>query len=920
MGNPATGWRLELVPLPGTRLHGLAEAALWQLDGRSRTPWLPDPEEPPAVTPVGVALARAVDSTLLAVANAVRGGQGPRGSVSLVPQTILALAEGSSITGNSHVWWIRTISGRLVRNQGEDTSTGTEPTLLAGRDWFVAASPATIEALSTESLLAAGELWPAVDRHCAGLLPLVERRVEARTAEFVRSLQERKRVNAAVVAQAARRVQGAVGVPTTRPADGPVSEFALYRHAAAMVRLVTQGSGTPVVEPTDHRRPPSAEADAIRAVAHSSALHMRDVQLPDEWWRRDLGPLIGWRPAEGDDPPTAAVLLFRRGRYRQVDPDTHATRTVDRAAAREFDSTATQVQTPLPDGTPPLRALWLGMSGGGPDTRGLLLAGVLAATVGLAAPVLTGVMLGNVTAQDSVLGLPSFAVLLIGAAVASAVAATIQNLRLLRLEGLVEQGVQFRLWDRLIRLPVRFFRASTTGELANAVLGVSFIREALAGILPQFISAALTIVADLMLVFVVNQTLGLLATVMIVVFLVLVAVLGRQVLRRQRKALPEEHRAVALANQMLGGITKIKLAGAEERAYSRWVEMNAVVRRKLNRVRHAQGLLTAIGSALPLAGQLVLFAMLAGPFAGRIGVGQFLAVNAAFLLLLGSLPVLVAGGVEILGAIPRLAVLRPALAAAPERRPEKIDPGDLRGDITLVDVTFGYQPDDPPVLDGVSFHVRPGEFVAIVGPSGCGKSTLLRLLLGFEQPRSGTVLYDDQDLGELDVQAVRRQCGVVLQDGQLFAGSLRENICGGGNYHLDQVWEAARMAGLDNDIDSFPMGMSTMVPLGGGTLSVGQRQRVLIARALIDGPRIVFFDEATSALDNQTQEIVTSSTRRLAATRLVIAHRLSTVVHADRIVVLEGGRIVQEGTYDELMGEPEGLFYRLASRQLVSGS
>ncbi|MGH3247551.1 MAG: ATP-binding cassette domain-containing protein, partial [Trebonia sp.] len=275
-------------------------------------------------------------------------------------------------------------------------------------------------------------------------------------------------------------------------------------------------------------------------------------------------------------------------------------------------------------------------------------------------------------------------------------------------------------------------------------------------------------------------------------------------------------------------------------------------------------------------------------------------------------------GVEIFAAAPRLSVLAPVITARPERRADLADPGDLRGEISLVGVSFAYQPDAPLVLENLSLHVNPGEFVAVVGPSGCGKSTLLRLLLGFERPTMGAVLYDGQDLADLDPQAVRRQCGVVLQDGSLFPGSIRENICGAGNFSLEQVWAAARLAGIADDIKKLPMKMETLLPPGGGTLSGGQRQRILIARALIHRPRILLFDEATSALDNRTQDIVTASTRTLAATRLVIAHRLSTIVDADRVIVLDQGAVAQQGTFAELMSQREGLFYRLAARQLAT--
>jgi ABC-type bacteriocin/lantibiotic exporter with double-glycine peptidase domain len=323
-----------------------------------------------------------------------------------------------------------------------------------------------------------------------------------------------------------------------------------------------------------------------------------------------------------------------------------------------------------------------------------------------------------------------------------------------------------------------------------------------------------------------------------------------------------------------------------------------------------------VATVLPIAGQLLLFTILAGPLAGTLAPEDFFALNVAFLMLVGALLVIVSGSVELLAALPRLAELRLVLDGRPERTPDRMDPGDLRGEITLQEVGFGYGPDAPKVIDDVTLRVPAGAFVAIVGPSGCGKSTLLRLLLGFETPSQGSVYYDNQDLAELDLQAVRRQCGVVLQDGRLFAGTLRDNVCGAAAYSLERVLEAARLAGLDEDIAHLPMGVATMVPHGGGTLSVGQRQRVLIARALIHRPRMLFFDEATSALDNRTQETVSASLQNLAATRVVIAHRLSTVVNADQIYVVSNGRIVENGTYRDLM-QTRGLFANLARRQIA---
>jgi ABC-type bacteriocin/lantibiotic exporter with double-glycine peptidase domain len=232
------------------------------------------------------------------------------------------------------------------------------------------------------------------------------------------------------------------------------------------------------------------------------------------------------------------------------------------------------------------------------------------------------------------------------------------------------------------------------------------------------------------------------------------------------------------------------------------------------------------------------------------------------------------------------------------------------------DLSYRYSDDGPLVLDGVGFRIRPGEFVAVVGASGCGKSTLLRLLIGFDKPLSGSVRYDGQDLAALDQAAVRRQCGVVLQNAQPFSGSILDCICGTEPFPLEDVWAAAAMAGLAEDIKAMPMGMHTMLSDGGGTISGGQRQRLMIAQALIRRPRVLFFDEATSALDNEAQRVVIESTRALNATRVVIAHRLSTIMDADRVIAMADGRIVQQGTPAELLADTGGLFHELVRRQL----
>jgi ABC-type bacteriocin/lantibiotic exporter with double-glycine peptidase domain len=390
---------------------------------------------------------------------------------------------------------------------------------------------------------------------------------------------------------------------------------------------------------------------------------------------------------------------------------------------------------------------------------------------------------------------------------------------------------------------------------------------------------------------------------------------GRRQFRHQVRIYEASEQINSRTYQIISGVAKVSTAAAESRAFAHWAEIFAAGRRHTFAARTGQNRLTAFNSAFTLLAAAAAF-FVVGRVADGISQATFLVFNVALFQILASLLQVSSTAMLTMQVIPSLRALTPILQAVPEVASSQTDPGQLLGNIRIDGVTFAYSDAGLPAVEDATFSVSAGEFVAIVGPSGCGKSTLLRLLLAFETPDAGSVVYDGQNLADLDPVAVRRQCGVVLQDATLFAGDILSNIIGSGLYTYEDAWEALKMCGMDADVGQMPMGMYTMLSDGGGTLSGGQRQRLLIARAMVARPRILFLDEATSALDNRSQEIVTESMRLLNATRVVIAHRLSTIRGADRIVVLDGGRVVQEGTYDELL-EVEGMFRTLALRQLL---
>jgi ATP-binding cassette subfamily C protein len=369
--------------------------------------------------------------------------------------------------------------------------------------------------------------------------------------------------------------------------------------------------------------------------------------------------------------------------------------------------------------------------------------------------------------------------------------------------------------------------------------------------------------------------------------------------------------------QLLTGVGKLRVSAATSRALAIWSKQFATQKQFFVSSQVAGNGLGAFETAFPTIATLIIYAYASYSSSGLLtDIGTFFAFFSAFGQSMGSVGSWAAGVSEALIAIPPLQRLRPLIASPTEIPDDRQPPGELSGSVELARVSFRYLANGPLVLDNVSLKITPGEYVAVVGPSGSGKSSLFRLLLGFERAESGAVFYDGRSIETLDASALRRQLGVVLQNAKLANGNLYENICGGIRLPLDQAWEAARLAGIDDDIKAMPMGMLTQVAEGVSTLSGGQRQRIMIARAIARRPRILLFDEATSSLDNQSQAIVSDALENLNVTRIVIAHRLSTVQRADRIIVLVDGKIVETGTFAEL-NAASGMFASFARRQML---
>ncbi|WP_432009872.1 NHLP bacteriocin export ABC transporter permease/ATPase subunit [Streptomyces cucumeris] len=768
---------------------------------------------------------------------------------------------------------------------------------------------AEYSAQAAGDLLVDGALWQRMVNQQYRLGTAVDRWIEALERTHADRTAAGIRAGEAVRSRADQALIAAIGSPrqAARAAED-TSDDTVH----AVCRTVAGAAGITLADPPRGATADDDRTSPVERIAVASRIRTRAVRLEGAWWREDAGPLVGYRALSG----APVALLWRRGRYEAVNPASGLRLRIGEGNADEFEPRAVMFYRPLPDRPmTPWRLLRFTARGVAPDLRNLVVGGLVTVVLGALVPVATGQVLGGFVPRAEKSPIVQISLALMVASVVSAAFMLLQNLTLLRLEGRLESTLQPAVWDRLLRLPTRFFAQRSTGELASAAMGISAMRRVLSGVAPVVLQAGTVGAVNLALLMYFSADLALAVLAMLVVISAVFLGMGLWQVRWQRRLVESENKLNNQAFQTLRGLPKLRVAAAENFAYAAWARGFAHSRelhQRTGRIKNLTQVLDAV--YLPLCA-LIVFMLLAGPARGSMSAGAFLTFNTSVTMLLTSVTQLTNALVSVVAVLPMFEQVKPILDEPPEVRGGSAQPGTLTGDLRARNLTFRYADDGPLVLDDVSLEIRPGEFVAVVGPSGCGKSTLLRLLIGFERPVSGSVLYDGQDLGALDQAAVRRQCGVVLQNAQPLNGTVLDCIRGAEPYTPEEAMAAAELAGLAEDIRRMPMGLHTMIS-GSGAISGGQRQRLMIAQALIRRPRVLFFDEATSALDNETQRVVIDSTRALRASRLVIAHRLSTVMDADRVLVMEDGRIVEQGAPAELMAIPGGKLYELVRRQM----
>jgi len=670
------------------------------------------------------------------------------------------------------------------------------------------------------------------------------------------------------------------------------------------------------ISPPSLSENPAQMKDPLEAIARASQLRLRQVLLRGQWWTGDSGPMIAYMQ---DDRAPVALLPVKGSRYELLNPTTLKRTPVDEDLANQLDPSAAVFYRPLPNGK--LNALTLlkfAFHGRRRDLLTILATGIITSLLGMAIPQATAILIDDAIPYGNDGLLFQLGLALLAVAFGRTCFKFAQAIASMRIETGSDATLQAAVWDRLLKLHTSFFRTYSTGDLQSRVSSITAIRRKLSGTALDGILSGTFALLNLGLLFYYSARLTILA--LFVAFLVasVTIISGIFLLKKQRPLLELDGELYGLMVQLINGVSKLRIAGAEPRAFAQWGEkyrQQLTLELSTQRLEDAVSIFNSITPTLTAIGLFALATTLLDPMgASGFTTGTFLAFNAAFAIFISGATGLSYTLIDILDVIPLWQRSLPILSAEPEVDLQKSDPGRLTGRIALDSVTFRYREDGPLILSNVSIEANPGEFIALVGPSGSGKSTVLRLLLGFETPLSGTLYYDNQDISGIDISAVRRQLGVVLQNGRINAGTIFENISGGALITLDDAWRAATMAGFAEDLESFPMQMHTVISEGGGNLSGGQRQRLVIARALALNPKILLLDEATSALDNRTQAIVSESLDTLNVTRIVVAHRLSTIRNADRIYVIKAGKVVQQGSFDEL-AKQEGTFAQLIKRQ-----
>ena len=780
---------------------------------------------------------------------------------------------------------------------------------LTRTSWLTLFDEATVSGKSTETLAQQGMLLPSLATFHAVAFNL--ERLNRRLAVVDDANLERERTTSRRTAEQAARAR------LFNIYDQPLDRGSHIEDTALADALKIIGGHQGIRFTIPVRSGPSAPPVGLLDILDASGVRARRVRLAGEadWRRGDSGAMLAFRA--GDAQPVA-LLPGAFGRYREIDPVSkrRVPVTADRADALQDEAWMFYRPLPLSEVSP--ADLWgIAMRGSAGDLTRLVIAGVPGGLIKLLPALALGFVANHVVAGGSAGTLYAVAAALAGFGLFGAILHLLQSTAMMRLEGRSASRVEAAFWDRLMRLPPNILNRHPAGDLAMSGMTFQNLRDGLQGVAADSLLSIVFLLPVFGIIFFYDATLGSITLAFSLASLLVTVALGLRQIAPYGRMISAARRVAGRLFQIVDGITKLRVENAEGSAFAIWARDYRKQKRAEFELDALEGRSLAFGAALPfLAGGVLLFAVAAVGDRG-VPVGDFLVTYMVFIAFQSAIARLGESFGTVAAMLPAFEQMRPLLAAIPESDAEGEPVERLGGEVLFDRVSFRYDPDGPLILDDVTLRARPGEFIAIAGESGAGKSTLFRLALGIDRPSVGAVYYDGRDLRHLNLKQVRRKIGAVPQSVRLHPQDLWDNIVA---HHegttTEEVWHAARSAGIEREIKAMPMGLMTMVGASGSVLSGGESQRVTIARSLIGSPRIMLLDEATNWLDNESQAEVMQNLALLTSTRIVIAHRLSTLEQADRIYVMQAGKVVQSGSFEELM-EVDGVFRELVKRQVA---
>ena len=780
---------------------------------------------------------------------------------------------------------------------------------LTRTSWLTLFDEATVSGKSTATLAQQGMLLPALASFHAVAFAL--ERLNRRLAVVDDANLERARTTSRRTAERAarQRLFNVHDLPIDR--DAGVEDAAL----ADALQVVGRHQGIEFTIPA--RSGPSESPIGLADILDASGVRARRVRLEaeDNWWRSDSNAMLAFRAEDGRP---VALLPGMFGRYREIDPVSKRSvrMTADRAGALKTE--AWMFYRPLPSGNArPADLLAIALHGSAADLARLVVAGIPGGLIKLAPALALGFVANHIVAGGSPGALYAVAVALAGFGLLGALLHLLQSTAMMRLEGRSASRVEAAFWDRLMRLPPGILRRHPAGDLAMSGMTFQNLRDGLQGVVADSALSIVFLLPVFGVIFFYDATLGVIALVFSLGSLLVTITLGLGQIRPYGRMISAARRVAGRLFQIVGGIAKLRVENAEGSAFAIWAHDYREQKRAEIDLGALEGHSRAFGAALPFTAAGVLLFAVATVGDRNVPVGDFLVVYTVFIAFQSAIARLGESFGTIAAMLPAFDQMRPLLAAVPETEVGGEPVERLGGDVLFDHVSFRYDPDGPLILDDVTIRAAPGEFVAIAGESGAGKSTLFRLALGVDRPSAGAVYYDGRDLRHLNLKQVRRKIGAVPQSVRLHPHDLWDNIVAHREEATtEEVWQAARAAGIEREVKAMPMGMMTMVGSSGSVLSGGESQRITIARSLIGSPRVMLLDEATNWLDNENQAEVMRNLASLTSTRIVIAHRLSTLEQADRIYVMQAGKVVQSGSFKDLM-EVDGVFRELIRRQIA---